>query len=109
MGVALASLETPPVTLIVFAQAMTVLGNPILAGVLLWLSTRVQTPRWIQVLAGVGFLVVLVLALRPAPVTPPERIEARMRMQAAEAVLSQAEHPAAVKAREWLERWAAEK
>jgi manganese transport protein len=64
LGVALLSLDAPPVRLIVFAQAMTVLGNPILAGVLLWLSTRFPTPRWIQVLAACGFLLVLVLAVR---------------------------------------------
>ena len=64
MGVALFSLDAEPVRLIVFAQAMTVLGNPILAGVLLWLSTRVPTPRWIQVLAAVGFALVLFLRVR---------------------------------------------
>ncbi len=65
-GVALASLDQKPINVIVFAQAMTVLGNPILAGVLVWLSTRVPTPRWIQVLAVFGFLLVLILALRTA-------------------------------------------
>ena len=65
-GVALASLDQRPVNLIVFAQAMTVLGNPVLAGVLLWLSTRVPTPRWIQGGALLGFGVVLVLAARTA-------------------------------------------
>ncbi len=53
-----------PVQLILFAQAMTVLGNPVLAGVMLWMSARAKTPRWIQGLAFLGFLVVLVLALR---------------------------------------------
>jgi len=65
-GVALASLDARPVELIVFAQALTVLGNPILAGVLLWLSTRVPTPRWIQGVGVLGFLLVLVLAARTA-------------------------------------------
>ena len=53
-----------PVQLILFAQAMTVLGNPVLAGVMLWMSARAKTPRWIRGLAFLGFLVVLVLALR---------------------------------------------
>jgi len=63
-GVALTALDARPVNLIVFAQALTVLGNPVLAGVLLWLSTRMPTPRWIQVCAVLGFLLVLVLAAR---------------------------------------------
>jgi len=53
-----------PVQWILFAQAMTVLGNPILAGVMLWMSRRTPTPPWIQALASIGFVVVLVLALR---------------------------------------------
>jgi hypothetical protein len=34
-----------------------------------------------------------------------QRADAIQRMQAAEGVLSQAGHPAAAQAREWLERW----
>ncbi len=66
MGVAIAVLASgqSPVQLIIFAQALTVVGNPVLAGVLLWLSTNAQTPRWHQALALMGFVVVLVLALR---------------------------------------------
>jgi len=66
MVVAMAVVTTgeKPVQLVVFAQALTVLGNPILAGVLLWLSRRAGVPRWIQVVAVLGFLLVLVLALR---------------------------------------------
>ena len=33
---------------------MTVLGNPVLAGVLLWLSFCVKTPNWLRVLAAIG-------------------------------------------------------
>ena len=55
-----------PVQLIIFAQAMTVLGNPVLAGVMLWMSRRTRTPRWIQVLAAAGAVAVLALALRTA-------------------------------------------
>lgn len=64
MSVAIAALDDKPVRLIIFAQAMTVLGNPVIAGVLLWLSFRVPTPGWIRGLAAIGFLVVLVLAIR---------------------------------------------
>lgn len=66
MGVAMAVVSTGQTTmnLVIFAQAMTVLGNPILAGVLLWLSRRSGAPRWIQIVSIVGFLLVLVLAAR---------------------------------------------
>lgn len=59
-----------PVSMIVFAQAMTVLGNPLLAAVMLWLAIRPdltgarKVPRWMLVLGGLGFLVVLALAGR---------------------------------------------
>jgi Mn2+/Fe2+ NRAMP family transporter len=58
--------------LIIFAQALTVLGNPLLAGVMLWLATRKdltgdrKIPLWMKILAGIGFLLVLVLSLRTA-------------------------------------------
>jgi len=57
-----------PVSLIVFAQAMTVLGNPVLAGALLWLAWRSKppAPRWMLALGAIGFVVVLVLAVRTA-------------------------------------------
>ncbi len=66
MGVAMAVVGGgwKPADLIIFAQAMVVLGNPILAGVLLWLARRAAVPRWIQVIAACGFVLVLVLALR---------------------------------------------
>ena len=60
----------PPVNLVIFAQALTVLGNPILAGVLLWLALRPRAPGvrrvpwWSIALAFAGFLVVVFLALR---------------------------------------------
>ena len=56
--------------LIIFAQAITVLGNPLLAGALLWLATRRDlreqriVPRWMIAFATVGFLVALALSLR---------------------------------------------
>lgn len=52
------------VQLIIFAQAMTVLGNPVLAGVMLWLAIRARAPLWMRLLVGVGFGVVLLLAYR---------------------------------------------
>ncbi len=58
--------------LIVFAQALTVLGNPLLAGALVWLAfqpdlrKRGAVPVWILVLAILGFLVVVGLSVRMA-------------------------------------------
>jgi len=57
-----------PVTLILIAQASTVLGGPLLAGTLLWLGTRrslhaaARPPRWVIALGALGFLVTLVLS-----------------------------------------------
>jgi Mn2+/Fe2+ NRAMP family transporter len=56
--------------LIVFAQALTVLGNPLLAGAMLWLATRDDlrgrraVPTWIKLVAAAGFLLVLLLSIR---------------------------------------------
>lgn len=65
--------QQAPVNLIIFAQAMTVLGNPILAGVMLWLSLRVRNsagrlaaPVWMRVAAAIALITVLVLAARTA-------------------------------------------
>ena len=61
-----------PVTLIIFAQAVTVPGNPVLAGMMLWLATRKDMtgvraiPLWMKILTAVGFLTVVVLAVRLA-------------------------------------------
>ena len=70
MGVAISSLlkEGSVVHLITFAQALTVLGIPVLALALLYLGTRPElsgerkVPRWILVVATIGFLVSCVLA-----------------------------------------------
>lgn len=72
MGVALFALYSGerPVPLMIFGQAMTVIGNPLMAAALLWLANRedVMGPRrnrwWVNVLGGVGFAVVLLLAVR---------------------------------------------
>lgn len=56
--------------LIVFAQSLTVLGNPLLAGSLLWLASLPEVrrsgmvPKWLVGLGGLGFVVVLMLSLR---------------------------------------------
>ena len=58
------------VGLITFAQALTVLGLPMLAGALLYLGTRKdligerKVPRWILGICSVGFVVACVLAVR---------------------------------------------
>ncbi|MEZ5950060.1 MAG: hypothetical protein R3C12_12790 [Planctomycetaceae bacterium] len=60
------------VALIIFAQALTVLGGPILAISLLYLALsknlreQVQAPGWMLGLMGLGLIVVTGLALRTA-------------------------------------------
>lgn len=73
MGIAIAvqGAGWSTVELILFAQALTVLGNPILAGVLLWLALRpgrgqARAPLWTVGLAATGLVVVVVLAARTA-------------------------------------------
>ncbi len=86
MGVAIASLakEGSTVHLITIAQACTVLGIPALAGAIIYLGTRKEltgsrrVPRWMLLLAIIGFLLSCFLAcltaskvyhkLNPAPV-----------------------------------------
>ncbi len=70
MSVALFSLLKggPVLNLLIFGQTSTVLGNPLMAGVMLWLANRtdVMGPHrnkwWINVLGVIGFLVVLGMA-----------------------------------------------
>jgi len=72
MFVALLALRTgeKPVTLIIFGQALTVIGNPLMAVSLLWLANRKDVMgkrknRLIHnILGGIGFLVVLFMAIR---------------------------------------------
>lgn len=72
MGVALASLaaEDSTVHLITLAQALTVIGNPAIAGALLYLGTRPhltgerKVPTWILALGLLGFLTSCFLAYR---------------------------------------------
>ncbi len=60
-----------PVDLIILAQSLTVLGNPILAAAIIWLSFRQDllpglAPIWMKLLAICGLLMVLVLAYQTA-------------------------------------------
>lgn len=70
VAVAFRVADIPLGNLIIFAQAITILMNPLLAGVMLWLATRPDmlsqraVPLWMRTLAGIGFLVVLVLSVR---------------------------------------------
>jgi len=56
--------------MIIFGQAMTVIGNTLMAGVLLWLANRKDImgdrskPLTINILATEGFLVVCAMAVR---------------------------------------------
>lgn len=59
-----------PVPLIIFGQALTVVGNPLMAAALLLLANRADVMgekrnRWVSnLLGGLGFLVVLLMAAR---------------------------------------------
>lgn len=72
MGVAMIVLHTPvkKIDAIIFGQALTVIGNPLMAAAILWLANhkgimgdrRNTVP--LNVLGGIGFLVVLLTAAR---------------------------------------------
>ncbi len=72
MGVALWALTSGqrPVPLIIFGQALTVIGNPLMAAALLWLANQPdimgeKRNRLVSnLLGGLGFLVVLLVAAR---------------------------------------------
>ena len=72
MGVAMIVLHTriEKVDAIVFGQALTVTGNPLMAAAILWLANRKdimgdkRNSLLMNVLGGVGFVVVLAMALR---------------------------------------------
>jgi manganese transport protein len=72
MVVAMIVLHTPvkKVDAIIFGQALTVIGNPLMAGMLIWLANRrdvMQTRRnrWlVNLVATAGFLIVLAMAIR---------------------------------------------
>jgi len=72
MVVAMLALQTgqKPVTLIIFGQALTVLGNPLMAVTILWLANRKdimgkrRNTVVLNVLGGFGILVVVLMAVR---------------------------------------------
>jgi len=72
MVVAILALRTGqrPVNLLIFGQALTVIGNPLMAATILWLANRkdIMGQRRnnlpLNILGGVGFLVVLFTAIR---------------------------------------------
>jgi manganese transport protein len=72
MIVAVLALRTGqrPVNLIIFGQALTVIGNPLMAATILWLANRKdimgerRNTLWLNVLGGIGFLMVLLMAVR---------------------------------------------
>ncbi len=74
MIVALAALRTgeKPVNLIIFGQALTVLGNPLMAATMLYLANRKdimgerRNTLLVNLLGGIGFIVVVLLAVRVA-------------------------------------------
>jgi len=72
MVVAMLALNTgeKPVKLIIFGQALTVIGNPLMAATLLWLANRKdimgdrRNTLLLNILGGVGLLVVIFMAVR---------------------------------------------
>jgi Mn2+/Fe2+ NRAMP family transporter len=72
MAVAMIVLHTSvkKVDAIIFGQALTVIGNPLMAAAILWLANRrdilgdKRNSAWVNVLGGLGFVVVLLTALR---------------------------------------------
>jgi len=72
MAVAMIVLHTPvkKIDAIIFGQALTVIGNPLMAAAILWLANRKdimgdrRNTLLVNALGGVGFVVVLLTALR---------------------------------------------
>ena len=72
MVVAILALRTgqKPVKLIIFGQALTVIGNPLMAATMLWLANRkdIMGERRnrivLNILGGLGLLVVIIMAVR---------------------------------------------
>jgi len=72
MGVAMIVLHTPvkKIDAIIFGQALTVIGNPLMAAAILWLANHrgimgdKRNTVLVNVLGGIGFLVVLLTAAR---------------------------------------------
>ena len=59
-----------PIKLIIFGQALTVLGNPLMAATLLWLANKKEVMRErrnslvLNILGGFGLIVVILMAVR---------------------------------------------
>jgi Mn2+/Fe2+ NRAMP family transporter len=72
MAVALFAIDKDekPIRLIIFGQALTVLGNPLMAAAMLWLANRrdvmgeKKNRLVLNIIGGAGFLLVLAMALR---------------------------------------------
>ena len=71
MAVAMLTIKKgKPVNLIIFGQALTVLGNPLMAATLLWLANRRdvmgnrRNKAAMNILGGLGLLVVVLMAIR---------------------------------------------
>ncbi len=70
IAIAIKAFQYNTAQLIVFAQSVTVLGNPLLAGTLLWLAMRPEmrrqgiVPVWLLLVCWVGFAVVVLLSMR---------------------------------------------
>lgn len=72
MVVAMLALRTgeKPVKLIIFGQALTVIGNPLMAATILWLANRKdimgdrRNTIILNILGGLGLVVVIVMAVR---------------------------------------------
>jgi len=60
----------PPINLIIFGQALTVLGNPLMAATILWMANKKaimgnrRNKIILNVLGGAGFIVVIFMAAR---------------------------------------------
>ena len=59
-----------PIKLIIFGQALTVLGNPLMAATMLWLANKKEIMRErrnsliLNILGGFGLIVVILMAVR---------------------------------------------
>ena len=78
LAVVLMDFETVPV--VVFAQAVTVIGNPLLAAVLLWMtnSKKIMGDRTngpiTNIVGFLGIIILLVMAYRTAFVVIPSKL-----------------------------------
>jgi manganese transport protein len=74
VAIAVKATGDEPVNMIIFAQAMTVLGFPVLAGAMLWLATRSDLsgdrwiPLWMKIFGCVALAVTVFMAARTAVV-----------------------------------------